>query len=101
MISSTILFYWAAQLARAGPGQGPHETGPCVFPGQPARFEPLLGIYFLSFDRAGYGVCDPNPKPSVKSEAMDVEELADQLEIGLKFYLIGAYPQAGILYGAA
>lgn len=55
-----------------------------------------LGIYFLSFDRAGYGESDPNPKRTVKSEAMDIEELADQLELGSKFYLIGtsmgAYP---------
>ncbi|KAG1369675.1 hypothetical protein COCNU_15G000410 [Cocos nucifera] len=48
-----------------------------------------LGIYFLSFDRAGYGESDPNPKRSVKSEAMDIEELADQLEIGPKFYVLG------------
>ncbi|OVA03570.1 hypothetical protein BVC80_1651g77 [Macleaya cordata] len=48
-----------------------------------------LGIYFLSFDRAGYGESDPNPKRSVKSEGFDIEELADQLEIGSKFYIIG------------
>ncbi|KAJ0969743.1 hypothetical protein J5N97_022620 [Dioscorea zingiberensis] len=55
-----------------------------------------LGIYFLSFDRAGYGESDPHPKRSVKSEAMDIQELADQLQIGPKFYLVGvsmgAYP---------
>ncbi|XP_043700568.1 uncharacterized protein LOC122651297 [Telopea speciosissima] len=48
-----------------------------------------LRIYFLSFDRAGYGESDPNPKRSVKSEAFDIQELADQLEIGSKFYVIG------------
>lgn len=48
-----------------------------------------LGIYFLSFDRAGYGESDPNPKRSVRSEAMDIEELADQLDIGPKFYVLG------------
>ncbi|CAL8161938.1 unnamed protein product [Prunus armeniaca] len=48
-----------------------------------------LGIYFLLYDRAGYGESDPNPKRSVKSEALDIEELADQLELGLKFYVIG------------
>lgn len=48
-----------------------------------------LGIYLLTFDRAGYGESDPNPKRSVKSEAFDIEELADKLEIGDKFYLIG------------
>ncbi|GLT48728.1 hypothetical protein SLA2020_223360 [Shorea laevis] len=48
-----------------------------------------LGIYFLLFDRAGYGESDPNPKRSLKSEAFDIQELADQLCIGPKFYLIG------------
>ncbi|KAF5176433.1 Alpha/beta-Hydrolases superfamily protein [Thalictrum thalictroides] len=48
-----------------------------------------LGIYFLLFDRAGYGESDPNPKRSVKSEAFDIQQLADQLEIGSKFYIIG------------
>ncbi|XP_010521661.1 PREDICTED: uncharacterized protein LOC104800534 isoform X2 [Tarenaya hassleriana] len=48
-----------------------------------------LGIYFLLYDRAGYGESDPNPKRSLKSEVLDIEELADQLQIGSKFYLIG------------
>ncbi|XP_020111612.1 uncharacterized protein LOC109726442 [Ananas comosus] len=48
-----------------------------------------LGIYFLQFDRPGYGESDPNPKRSVRSDAMDIEELADQLEIGSKFYVMG------------
>ncbi|CAN6695421.1 unnamed protein product [Malus baccata var. baccata] len=48
-----------------------------------------LGIYFLLYDRAGYGESDPNPKRSVKSEALDIEQLADQLELGSKFYVIG------------
>lgn len=55
-----------------------------------------LGIYFLFFDRAGYGESDPYPKRSVKSEAFDIQELADKLQIGSKFYVIGvsmgAYP---------
>ncbi|KAJ8767813.1 hypothetical protein K2173_020753 [Erythroxylum novogranatense] len=48
-----------------------------------------LGIYFLFFDRAGYGESDSNPRRSVKSEALDIQELADQLQIGPKFYIIG------------
>ncbi|XP_065866206.1 uncharacterized protein [Euphorbia lathyris] len=48
-----------------------------------------LGIYFLLFDRAGYGGSDPNSKRTVKSEALDIEEIADQLELGPKFYVIG------------
>ncbi|GFZ17784.1 alpha/beta-Hydrolases superfamily protein [Actinidia rufa] len=41
-----------------------------------------LQIYFLFFDQAGYGERDPNPKPSVKREAFDIQELADKLPIG-------------------
>lgn len=48
-----------------------------------------LGIYFLHFDRAGYGESDPYPSRSVKSEAYDIQELADKLQIGKKFYIIG------------
>uniref|UniRef100_A0A0E0D5A0 Serine aminopeptidase S33 domain-containing protein n=1 Tax=Oryza meridionalis TaxID=40149 RepID=A0A0E0D5A0_9ORYZ len=48
-----------------------------------------LGIYIVGFDRAGYGESDPNPKRDVKSEALDIEELADQLELGHKFYVLG------------
>ncbi|KAL3752327.1 hypothetical protein ACJRO7_013044 [Eucalyptus globulus] len=48
-----------------------------------------LGIYFLLFDRAGYGDSDPNLKRSTKSEAYDIQELADQLKLGPKFYVIG------------
>ncbi|KAF3439445.1 hypothetical protein FNV43_RR17723 [Rhamnella rubrinervis] len=48
-----------------------------------------LKIYFLLFDRAGYGESDPNPHRSVKSEALDIQELADQLQLGSKFYVIG------------
>ncbi|XP_002276360.2 uncharacterized protein LOC100253478 isoform X1 [Vitis vinifera] len=48
-----------------------------------------LGIYFLLFDRAGYGESDLNPKRSVKNEAFDIQEVADRLELGSKFYVIG------------
>lgn len=55
-----------------------------------------LKIHILLYDRAGYGESDLNPKRSVKSEAQDIEELADQLQLGNKFYVIGvsmgAYP---------
>lgn len=55
----------------------------------PQEFIDELGIYFLLYDRAGYGESDPNPTRSVKSEALDIQELADQLQIGSKFYVIG------------
>ncbi|XP_078182278.1 uncharacterized protein LOC144575897 [Carex rostrata] len=48
-----------------------------------------LGICFVSFDRAGYGESDPNPIRTVKSESMDIDVLAQQLELGPKFYLLG------------
>ncbi|CAK9149225.1 unnamed protein product [Ilex paraguariensis] len=48
------------------------------------------GVYFVSFDRPGYGESDPDPKRTLKSVAMDIEELADQLELGSKFYVIGS-----------
>ncbi|XP_039031091.1 uncharacterized protein LOC120165702 [Hibiscus syriacus] len=48
-----------------------------------------FGIYIVSFDRPVYGESDPNPKRTVKSMALDIEELADQLRLGSKFYVIG------------
>lgn len=48
-----------------------------------------LGIYTVSFDRPGYGESDPNPNQTVKSVSLDIEELADQLGLGSKFYVIG------------
>lgn len=48
-----------------------------------------LGIYIVSFDRPGYGESDPNPNRTVKSMAMDIEELADHLGLGPKFYVVG------------
>ncbi|KAJ8767943.1 hypothetical protein K2173_020883 [Erythroxylum novogranatense] len=53
------------------------------------EFMDELGLYVLTFDRAGYGESDPNLKRSVKSEAFDIQELADQLDLGPKFYVIG------------
>lgn len=48
-----------------------------------------LKIYIVSFDRPGYGESDPNPNGSPKSIALDIEELADGLGLGLKFYVFG------------
>lgn len=47
-----------------------------------------LGIYFVGFDRAGYGQSDPDPARTVKSAAFDIQELADILELGPKFYVV-------------
>ncbi|XP_051120238.1 uncharacterized protein LOC127244010 [Andrographis paniculata] len=46
-------------------------------------------IYAVFFDRAGYGESDPNPTRSVKSEAFDIQELADTLQLGNKFFVVG------------
>lgn len=48
-----------------------------------------LGVYIVSFDRPGYGESDPDPKQTAKSIALDIEELADQLLLGTKFYVVG------------
>ncbi|CAK9311821.1 unnamed protein product [Citrullus colocynthis] len=42
--------------------------------------------YIVLYDRAGYGDSDPYPSRSVKTEAFDIQELADKLELGRKFY---------------
>ncbi|KAF6146678.1 hypothetical protein GIB67_008964 [Kingdonia uniflora] len=49
---------------------------------------------------AGYGESDPNPKRTIKSTALDVEELADQMELGSKFYVMG-YSMEGSQFGAS
>ncbi|KAG8380635.1 hypothetical protein BUALT_Bualt06G0036300 [Buddleja alternifolia] len=58
-----------------------------------------LGIHFVCFDRPGYGQSDPNPKRTIKSTALDIEELADQLELGSKFYIIGISMGGQVLWG--
>lgn len=47
------------------------------------------GLFTVAFDRPGYGESDPNPLQTVKSIALDIEELADQLALGPKFYVVG------------
>ncbi|GJW75760.1 alpha/beta hydrolases superfamily protein, partial [Tanacetum coccineum] len=48
-----------------------------------------LKICMVTFDRPGYGESDPDPKRTIKSLALDIEDLADKLELGSKFYVIG------------
>ncbi|KAE8691586.1 putative sodium/metabolite cotransporter BASS4 [Hibiscus syriacus] len=48
-----------------------------------------LGVYSVSLDRPGYGESDPDPKRTMKSLALDIEELADRLGLGSKFYVVG------------
>uniref|UniRef100_A0ACD5TIQ2 Uncharacterized protein n=1 Tax=Avena sativa TaxID=4498 RepID=A0ACD5TIQ2_AVESA len=47
-----------------------------------------LGVYMVAFDRAGYGESDPDPRRSLRSAALDIEDLADALELGDRFHLI-------------
>ncbi|CAH2064866.1 unnamed protein product [Thlaspi arvense] len=54
----------------------------------PALVEELK-IYTVSFDRPGYGESDPDPNRSPRSIALDIEELADGLGLGPKFYVFG------------
>ncbi|KAL6989256.1 hypothetical protein U1Q18_015008 [Sarracenia purpurea var. burkii] len=58
-----------------------------------------LGIYLVSFDRPGYGESDPDPKRTMKSTALDIEELADQLGLGSRFYVIGFSMGGQVVWG--
>ncbi|KAF3551853.1 hypothetical protein DY000_02005978, partial [Brassica cretica] len=54
----------------------------------PALLEELK-MCIVSFDRPGYGESDPDPNRTPRSIAFDIEELADGLGLGPKFYVIG------------
>ncbi|KAG6549658.1 hypothetical protein Mapa_008637 [Marchantia paleacea] len=60
-----------------------------------------LSIYVVGYDRAGYGQSTPNPGRNLKSEAFDVQELADGLQLGPTFYVaatsIGGYTGYALL----
>ncbi|KAI6697849.1 hypothetical protein NL676_017968 [Syzygium grande] len=58
-----------------------------------------LGIYIVSFDRPGYGESDPDPKRTPKSIALDIEELADKLGLGSRFYVIGLSLGGQVVWG--
>ncbi|XP_065856634.1 uncharacterized protein [Euphorbia lathyris] len=57
-----------------------------------------LEIYIVNFDRPGHGESDPHPSRTLKSLTSDVEELADQLELGSKFYIIGYSMGGGLTW---
>uniref|UniRef100_M8CBJ3 AB hydrolase-1 domain-containing protein n=1 Tax=Aegilops tauschii TaxID=37682 RepID=M8CBJ3_AEGTA len=48
-----------------------------------------LGIYLLSFDRPGYCESDAHPARTEESIAVDIAELADNLQLGPRFHLMG------------
>ncbi|CAA2973709.1 uncharacterized protein LOC111381016 [Olea europaea var. sylvestris] len=58
-----------------------------------------LGIHFVSFDRPGYGESDPDPKRTIKSTALDIEDLGEQLELGSRFYVIGFSMGGNVVWG--
>ncbi|CAN1174378.1 hypothetical protein LINPERPRIM_LOCUS9865 [Linum perenne] len=58
-----------------------------------------LRVYVLTFDRPGYGESDPHPTRTPKSLALDIEELADQLGLGEKFYVMGKSMGGQVVWG--
>ena len=58
-----------------------------------------LGLHILSFDKPGYWESDPHPKQTLKSLALDIEELVHQLELGSKFYVIGYSIGSHLVWG--
>lgn len=58
-----------------------------------------MGAYLVTFDRPGYGESDPDPKRTFKSSSLDIEELADQLGLGDKFYVTGFSMGGQVVWG--
>ncbi|CAN0900617.1 hypothetical protein LINGRAHAP2_LOCUS20938 [Linum grandiflorum] len=58
-----------------------------------------LSVYVLTFDRPGYGESDPDPNRTPRSLALDIEELADQLGLGPKFYVMGKSMGGQVVWG--
>ncbi|CAM8878127.1 unnamed protein product [Rhodiola kirilowii] len=53
------------------------------------EFVEELGVYLVSFDRPGYGESDPDPRRTPETLALDIEDLADQLGLGQRFFVVG------------
>lgn len=47
-----------------------------------------LKVRMVSYDRPGYGQSDPNPGRTPQSEAEDIAQIADLLEMGSKFHVL-------------
>ncbi|CAI0420442.1 unnamed protein product [Linum tenue] len=58
-----------------------------------------LGVYVVTFDRPGYGESDPDPNRTPKSLALDIEELADGLGLGSRFYVMGKSMGGQVVWG--
>lgn len=59
------------------------------------------GVRMVSYDRPGFGQSDPFPKRTVLTEAKDIAEIANLLDMGPKFYVLafgmGGYAAWGAL----
>ncbi|CAI5478462.1 unnamed protein product [Closterium sp. Yama58-4] len=69
-------------------------------PGVPDELLCSFGVRLVAIDRPGYGQSDPAPDLSLHSFCEDLEELADLLALGRKFYLLG-YSAGGAYCWAA
>ncbi|XP_022893140.1 uncharacterized protein LOC111407729 isoform X1 [Olea europaea var. sylvestris] len=58
-----------------------------------------LGIYIVAFDRPGYGESNPDPKRTIKSTALDIEELGEQLQLGARFHVMGISMGGLVVWG--
>ncbi|KAK7838281.1 hypothetical protein CFP56_020113 [Quercus suber] len=72
---------------------------PVILKSLPQEFIEELGLHILSFDKPSYGESGPHPKQTLKSLALDIEELVDQLELGSKFYVIGYSIGSHLVWG--
>lgn len=53
----------------------------------------------MTFDRPGYGESDPDPKRTIKSTALDIEELGEQLQLGARFHVMGISMGGLVVWG--
>ncbi|CAI5466110.1 unnamed protein product [Closterium sp. Yama58-4] len=78
----------------------PLSSVPANPPGVPEELLCSFGVRLVAIDRPGYGQSDPAPDLSLHSFCADLEELADLLALGRKFYLLG-YSAGGAYCWAA
>ncbi|CAI0420446.1 unnamed protein product, partial [Linum tenue] len=78
-----------------------HGFTSIVSPAMPCYQEVIeeLGVYVVTFDRPGYGESDPDPNRTPKSLALDIEELADGLGLGSRFYVMGKSMGGQVVWG--
>lgn len=77
---------------------GYNSSKDMCLPASQEFIEELKLYIVLLYDTAGYGESDPYPARSVKSEAFDIQELADKLHLGTPFYVIGCSMGASTIW---